>query len=119
MQIFVIILSVMLGSMGFYLGYSWYRQHENIIRTADPVPMSQVLKISLMLGAAFGLFSFALVTIYGTFAENKTSWSFQEFLSLGIVSVAIAVIVLLGSIYQIITTVKYRDYLVDKYKAKK
>jgi len=81
--------------------------------------MSQVLKIALVSGIASGLIFFALVAILGTIAENKTNWSFQELLSLGVVSGAIGVVVFLGSIYRIRWTVKYRDYLIDKYKTKK
>jgi hypothetical protein len=119
MQIFVIVLSVIFGLMGFYLGYSSYRQHGDITKTAEPVSMSQVLKIALISGFASGLVFFALVAILGTLAENKTDWTFQEFLSLGVVSAAIGVVVFLGSTYQIRWTIKYRDYLIDKYKVKK
>lgn len=119
MQIFVIVLSVIFGLIGFYLGYSSYRQHGDITKTAERVPISQVLKIALISGIASGLVFFALVAILGTIAKNKTDWTFQEFLSLGVVSAAIGVVVFLGSTYQIRWTVKYRDYLIDKYKVKK
>jgi hypothetical protein len=119
MLYFVIIVSIIFGAIGIYLFYYTYRQHANITKAAEPLPISQVLKISLLTGISSVLLFYALVTIGGTIAENKTNWSFQELISVGVFSAVIAVFVFLGTIYSLILTVKYRDHLTNKYKAKK
>jgi hypothetical protein len=115
----IILVSIALGSIGIYLLYSANRQHSNIPKTAELVPISKVLKIALLYGISSFLLSYSIVTIWITISDNKTSWSFNELRILGVFSATIAVVFFLSTIYQISWTVKYRDNLINKYKGKK
>jgi hypothetical protein len=115
----ILLISLMLGSLSIYLGFVSYRKYVDITRTENSISIGKIVMLSLLFGVSSGLFFFALVSISGTVAENKTNWSIEELLGLVGISAVIAVIVLLGSVYQITTTIKYRDHLNKKYKDNK
>jgi hypothetical protein len=115
----IIFISLIIGILTIYLGVSSYRQYSEITHTTDPVSLGQVILLSVKFGVAFWLFTFLLFLILGIFSEDKTRWSFAEMIGVLGLSSIVGLIVTLGSFYQIITTIKYRDHLVKKYKVKK
>ena len=62
---------------------------------------------------------FALITVSGIIVERKSDFSLQGIFGLLGVSIVLGIIGFLGSLYQIYTTVKYRDFLLDKKIIKK
>ena len=62
-----------------------------------------------------GCFSFfALIIFFGMFFERKLDWTPQSILGLLGISLAFGAIGFIGSLYQIYTTVKFRDLLIKK-----
>ena len=57
--------------------------------------------------------------LLGTIIEKKLNWPFHEVVGLLVISVIVGAIVFFGSTYQIYTTIKYRDLLINKKIIKK
>ena len=85
----------------------------------EQVSFLSVFKLATLMGIS-GCFSFfALLAILGTIVERKSDWTSQDIFGLLGISLAFGVIGFLGSLYQIYTTVKYRDLLIQKKIIKK
>jgi hypothetical protein len=115
----IIFISIVIGILIIYLGVSSCRKYSEITHNTDPVSLGQVILLSVKFGVAFWLFTLMLFLILGIFSEDKTLWLFTEIIGVLGLSSIVGLIVTLGSFYQIVTTIKYRDYLFKKYKVKK
>jgi hypothetical protein len=113
MAYLVMILSLVLGFTGIYIGVLSFKSYTNIVRSQDLVSKGSIIKISLQTGISASLTFFALIPMFGTIAEKKNNWSFQELFLLLCGSILLGIICLLGTMYQIYTSVKYRDLLKD------
>jgi hypothetical protein len=115
----VIALSLVLALLGVYIGLFTFRKYTNLVHSVEPVSIPYIVKLAAWMGVS-GCFSFfALIAILGAIAEKESSWSLQSILGLLGVSIAFGVIGFFGSLYQIYTTVKYRDFLINKKVIKK
>lgn len=114
MMNFSVLLFILLGVIGLGCGLYSIREYSGIIKSIKPISISHVLKLSTLIGLSSCLSFFALITLLGTIVEKKITWSSNEVLGLLVVSVIVGVVVFGGSVYQIYTTIKYRDLLVKK-----
>jgi hypothetical protein len=115
----VIMLSFILGLIGIYFGIWTFKKYTKIIHSVEPVSIHFIFQLSVWMGIS-GCFSFfALIAILGTIFEKKTDWSFHSILGLIGISIIFGIIGFFGSLYQIYTTVKYRNLLLDKKIIKK
>ena len=105
------------GIGGLYLGMLGFRQYRNITRTADKVSILQIIKIAAVLGLSSSLVFFAIM-IFGGVIDKEYMWSLAKLGGSILVSLILGVIVTLGGMYQIYTTVILRDMLIRRYKAK-
>lgn len=109
-----LIISIALGIFGFYIGYVAFQEYTNYINNAVQVKLEKILYLSTRFAVASGLIFFALISILGTFFEKKVDWLLTEVLGLFSMAGVLCLITFIGSLYQIYTTVKYRDLLIDK-----
>jgi len=105
------------GASGLYIGIVGFRDYRNITITAEKVTVMQIIKISSYFGVASTLVFFAAIMCGGLFDKEYT-WSLQRFGSAVLVSLFLGLINTLGGMYQVYTTVIFRDLLVKKYKGK-
>jgi hypothetical protein len=114
---FSLLVVCLSGISGLYLGVLGFREYRRITRIADKVSILQVIKIAAMLGISTSLVFFAIMT-FGGVISNDYMWSLPKLGASIVVSLILGIIVTLGGMYQIYTTVVFRDVLIRKYKAK-
>jgi hypothetical protein len=105
------------GISGIYLGIIGFREHSNIIRTAQKVSVIQIIKIATQDGVSTSLIFFAIIAFAGILDKGYI-WSLQKFWGAVFVALMPGVIVTLGGVYKIYTDVVFRDILIKKYKDK-
>jgi Na+/melibiose symporter-like transporter len=115
MHYFSFLIIFLAGISGLCLGVVGFRQYTNITRTDEKVSALQIIKIAARLGASSSLVFFAIM-IFGGVLDEDYVWSLQKFGGAAVVSSILGVIVTLGGMYQIYTTVVFRDMLIKKYK---
>jgi len=118
LNIFVVFFMV-LGVTGLVIGLYSFKQYTGIVNSVEPISIFRVLKISAWMGVSGCFTFFALITLLGTIIEKKLNWPFHEVVGLLVISVIVGAIVFFGSTYQIYTTIKYRDLLINKKIIKK
>lgn len=104
-----------LGSI--YSGYLGYKNYRQIIMTREKVSILKILRISIQYGLASTLIFFALVVAIGII-DDGYRWSTKSLVSSLVVSSLAGSITFLGSIYQVHTTLKYRDLVIRYLKRK-
>jgi hypothetical protein len=114
MPLFVVFAMIGLGS-----GWISFRKYSNIINSVHPIPIVSVVKLSALMAVAACFVFTALITIGGSLAENKQEWNIQELFGVLAISFFVGLVVFLGSMYQIYTTIKYRDLLIKRNIIKK
>jgi hypothetical protein len=105
------------GITGLYIGIIGFREYTNITRTAEKVSILQIIKIAVQFGIASSLVFFATISSASVF-DTEYVWSLQKLEGAIFVSLIPGVIVVLGGVYQIYTTVIFRDILIRKYRGK-
>ena len=114
---FSLLVVCLSGISGLYLGVLGFRDYRRITRTADKVSGLHVIKIAAMLGMSTSLVFFAIM-IFGGVIGKDNMWSLPKLGGSIVVSLILGIIVTLGGMYQVYTTVIFRDILVRKFKAK-
>ena len=117
MNYFSLLLMILSGIVGLYVGTVGFRGYTNITRTAEKVSILQIIKIAVHMGIASSLIFFATISFTGLFDPGYV-WNVQNFGGAIFVSLILGVIVTLGGLYQIYTTVIFRDMLIRKYREK-
>jgi hypothetical protein len=117
MNYFSLLLMILSGIVGLYVGVVGFRECTNITRTAEKVSILQILKIAIQLGIASSLIFFATLSSASLF-DPGYSWSLQKIGGVIFLSLILGVIVTLGGLYQIYTTVIFKDMLIRKYRKK-
>jgi hypothetical protein len=117
MYYFVFLLVLLAGISGFYVGVVGFREYTNITRTAEKISILQIIKIAGQLGIASSLVFFATISS-ASFFDPEYVWSLQKLRGAIFASLILGVIVTLGGVYQIYTTVIFRDALIRKYRQK-
>ena len=117
MHYFAFLLMLLAGISGLYMGVVGFREYTNITRTAEKVSVLQIIKIAVQFGIAGSLVFFATISSASVF-DPEYVWSLQKLGSAIFVSLIPGVIVTLGGVYQIYTTVIFRDILIRKYREK-
>lgn len=108
----ILIVSLVFGLIGISIGLYTYRKYTFIVHSVKPVSFVSILKLAMLMGIS-GCFSFfALIAFFGTILERKSDWAPQSISGLLVVSLIFGAIGSVGSLYQIYTTVKYRDLLI-------
>ena len=114
---FILFIAFLAGIGGLYLGAIGYKNYKNITITAEEVSVMQIIKIASSFGGASTLVFLALIISMSVFDE-KYIWSLQRFGGAILVSLIPGLLTTLGGIYQVYTTVIFRDLLIKKYKEK-
>lgn len=117
MYYFSFLIILLVGISGLYMGVVGFRQYKNITITAEKVSAFQVIKIAARFGVA-GSLLFLATMISASVLDEKYIWSLQKIGSTIFVSLIPGIIITLGAMYQIYTTVVFRDILIRKYKEK-
>ena len=117
MYYFAFLLVLLAGISGLYVGVVGFREYTNITRTADKVSVLQIIKIAVQFGIASSLVFFATISS-ASFFDPEYVWSLQKVGGAVFVSLILGVIVTFGGVYQIYTTVIFRDILIRKYREK-
>lgn len=112
--LFIIFLA---GIGGLYLGVIGFRNYKNITMTAEKVSVMQIIKIASSFGVASTLVFFAVILSISVFDE-KYIWNLQRFGGAILVSLIPGLLTTLGGIYQVYSTVIFRDLLIKKYEEK-
>lgn len=119
MTYIVIMFSLVLGVIGVYVGIRAFRAYTSLVQSVEPISLPYIVKLAARMGISGGFSFFALVTISGVLVDNNSDLTLQSILALAAFSIALGLFGFLGSLYQIYTTVKYRDFLLDKKIIKK
>ncbi|HJR78514.1 MAG TPA: hypothetical protein VJ821_00490 [Anaerolineales bacterium] len=106
----IIVFLLCLG--GIYLGGVAYREYRHITISNDTVSMKKLIGISALFGVSSTLLFLGIILMMGVVDENYI-WSIQKFLGAILVSIIPGAVVTLGSMYQIYSTIKYRDTLMS------
>jgi|SRR5687768_10837512 len=114
---FILFIIFLAGMGGLYLGVMGFRNYQNITITAEKVSIMQIIKIASSFGATGTLVFFAVILSASIFDE-KYIWSPQRFGGAILVSLILGLFITLGGIYQVYTTVIFRDLLIKKYREK-
>lgn len=110
-----ILLMVLGGALGFYIGIAGYRKYIHITRTAERVAILQILGVAVRFGIAGSLIFFTTISFVSA-RSPEYIWSFQSLVRAFLVSFIPGIIITLGTVYQVYTTVIFRDMLIRKYK---
>ena len=115
-----LLITLLAGIVGFYFGMVGLRDYRNITTNAEGVNLRHIMKISTYLGISSTLLFFAMIAFMSILDLNYV-WNLQRFIGALLISSGAGLVVTLGSLYQVYTTVKFRDLLIKKYseKAKK
>ena len=111
------LLMFLAGITGLYIGVIGFREYTNITRTAEKVSVLQIIKNAAQFGIASSLVFLATISSASIF-DPEYVWSLQKLWGAIFVSLIPGVIVTLGGMYQIYTTVIFRDILIRKYREK-
>ncbi len=103
--------------LGVYVGISGFKEYISINKTAKKISFSRIVKIAVFFGLAAALILLAIILFAGVLQGNFV-WSFSKIGSAVFLSLILGSIVTLGTMYQIYTTVIFRDMLINKYKEK-
>ena len=114
---FSFLIIFLAGISGLYLGVVGFREYTNITRTAEKVSALQIIRIAIRSGASGSLIFFAIIIFAGVL-DKEYIWSLQKFMGAILVSLIPGIIIILGGVYQIHTTVVFRDMLIRKHKEK-
>jgi len=107
----LLITLVSLSVLGaVYSGYLGFKSYRKITVTSENVTFPKILRVSIQYGLASTLIFFAFVMTAGIF-DPDYQWSSRSFASSLIVSMIAGVITVLGSLYQVYTTIKYRGLI--------
>lgn len=117
MYYFNFFIIFLVGIGGLCLGVVGFREYTNITRTAEKVSALQIIKIALLFGVSGSLILFTVMIFAGVF-DDEYIWSLQKLGNAFLVSLIPGIIIILGVVYQIYTTVVFRDMLIKKYKEK-
>lgn len=117
MNYLTFLLIVLAGVPGLYIGVIGFREYTNITRTVEKVSVLQIIKIAVKFGIATSLIFFATISSASLF-DSEYIWSLQNFGGPILVALILGVIVTLGGVYQIYTTVIFRDLLIRKSQEK-
>jgi hypothetical protein len=114
---FTLLITLLAGMGGLYFGAVGLRDYSRITISANSVSLRQIIKISAYLGIASTLIFFVIITSMSIFDE-KYVWSLQKFGGAVLIALIPGFVVTLGGLYQVYTTVKFRDLLIKKQKEK-
>lgn len=117
MHYFGFLMILLAGISGLYLGVVAFREYTNITRTAEKVSVLQIIKIAARFSVAGSLIFFATI-ISASVLDEKYIWSLPKIGGAICVSLIPGIVIILGGVYQIYTTVVFRDLLIRKYKKK-
>jgi len=118
MNLLIITLISLSGLSAIYSGYLGFKNYGKITITNEKVSFARILKISTQYGLAGALLIFAVAMIIGIF-DVSYQWSAKSFGSSFVISIGGGIIIFLGSLYQVYTTIKYRDLLIGSLRKKK
>jgi hypothetical protein len=110
----ILFISFLAGVGGLYLGIIGFKNYQNISMTAEKVSVMQIIKIASSFGVASTLVFFAFIVSTSAFDE-KYVWSLQKFGGAILVALIPGLLTTLGGIYQVYTTVIFRDQWIKKY----
>ena len=105
------------GIIGLFIGIVGFREYTNLTRSDEKVSVLQIIKIAVEHGIASGLIFFAIISS-GSLFDPEYVWSLQNFGSALFVCLILGVIVTIGVVYQVYTTVVFRDMLIRKDRKK-
>ena len=114
---FILLIILLAGMGGLYFGTVGFTDYRNITIGANKVTYRRILKISAYLGIASTLLFFAIITSM-SILDQKYVWDIPKIVVAIFVSSIPGLIVTIGALYQVYTTVKFRDLLIKKYKEK-
>ena len=114
---FILFITCLAGIGGLSLGVIGFKNYRNITITSEKVSVIQIIKIASFFGVASTLVFFAVILSISVFDE-KYVWSLQRFGGAILVSLIPGLLTTLGGIYQVYTTVRFRDLLIKKYEEK-
>lgn len=109
----IVVLILCLG--GLYIGAKAFKAYRYITVSNEAVSLKELMKISAFGGASSTLLFLGIVVVMGIIDKNYI-WSIQKVLGAIVVSLIPGVITTLGSMYQLYSTIKYRDALMDSFK---
>jgi nucleoside recognition membrane protein YjiH len=116
--VYLILLTAFLaGISAFLVGAKGLKDYTHITYSAEKVTIKEIIKISAFLGMASMLGFFALI-LSVSIVDETYAWNFQKLVSAISVSLFLGLIVTLGGLYQVYTTVKFRDLLIKRYNPK-
>jgi hypothetical protein len=115
MSFILISFAILLWLISIYLGFVAYKDYRKIIISNQVVGFAQIMKISTLFVVAATLLFFGII-ITSSITDENYSWSVVKVLEAVIVSIIPGAVTMLGSIYQIFSTTKYRDILIKYLK---
>jgi len=103
--------------LGIYAGVIGFKEYASITKSTEKLSFSRTVKTATLFGLGAALILFSIILFAGVLEENYV-WSFSKIESAVFLSVILGSIVTLGTVYQIYTTVIFKDRLISKYKEK-
>ena len=113
----VLLTSVLAGISALLVGAKGLRDYSHITHCAEKVTLKEIIKISAFLGMGSMLGFFALV-LSMSIVDETYIWDFQKLINAISVSLLVGLIVTFGGLYQVYTTVKFRDLLIKRFGPK-
>ena len=111
----VIVVSILIFLFCAYFLVIAYRQHDDMLYSSTPITIGHILKVAAFYGISAGLFFTLIVLLMGIVREPEYSWTVYRIKGLFVLSIAPAIIVFIGSIYQISIIVNFKGTFIKKF----
>lgn len=112
---FLILLLAGIG--GLYLGVVGFRKYRKITATDEKVSILQIIKIAACFGGAGSLIFLGIIN-FASLIDEEYLYSLQSIGNSIIICLILGFLITLGALYQIYTTVVFRDMLIRTFKKK-
>lgn len=109
-----LLLFAVLFVIGILTGGFYFKKYTDIVNSISPIPFFKIVTTSVLIASSCFFIFIGLITIGISLSEDKQVWLIQELVALLVISGIVGFVVFLGSVYQIYTTIKYRDMLIRK-----
>ena len=116
-MLLVLLLGICLAA-GLYLGYLGMRNYRRLLTTANKVGLGTILRISAQFGSAGAMVVLAVALAVGLL-DATYKWTPTSFTSIFLVAIAAGILITLGGLYQVCTSVVYRDHLFKYFRKTK